>query len=93
VSPMSLQATRTLLVVISAGVAVSVLYLAGCFASKLSAAETARQIRLGTNAAHVSCRDGDADWHYTCTVAYRDGRTMTIDADVDVHEITSQSAP
>ena len=100
--PAGLRALRrtdpyTLLILTSV-IAVLVLYLAGCFNNKMSAAKTARLLHASTASRRVTCVPGRGDlssWDYQCKVIWRVGLgpPEVLGVDVNSHEITDQAAP
>ena len=90
---MSERATWTLLGIVAIGVTFGLLYLAGCFTTKLSASAAAKELRASTDAERVTCGGGHRGWDYTCKITYRDGHAISVDVKVNATSITHQSGP
>lgn len=90
----STRTTNALLLTVALATLASVLYLAGCFETKINARRTAQLLVAANPAARTaSCRGGSHGWDYTCTIVLRSRKMIVVDVSVDAHNIKSQSAP
>lgn len=92
---MSIRTTNTLLLVVGIGAVIGVLYLAGCFASRISASRAAAILKSAEPSwRRVVCRPYKGDyWDYTCRVETRNAARFSFAVKVDGSGITDQSAP
>ena len=92
---MSVRTTNTLLLVVGVGLVIGVLYLAGCFASRISPSRAAAILKSGEPSwRRVICRSYNGDyWDYTCHVDTRNARVFSFEVKVNGSGIIDQSAP